>query len=345
MSALAPVQWVRLNPWVRVLRLEYQGDNFLIWFGATALAATAKTFHCGWFLVGLVMLVLAQAALELLDGYYDDAHGAHGVKHHNAPRWTGGSGVLAAGLLSPTSVKKVAWTCGLLATALFIWVTAERTGWAGFAIGLAGAVAGAGWAMPPLKLSYRGLGEITQGVVLGPLMAAQAWTIASGHFEWKALLVGLPFGALELAMGLLNNFIDRESDARASKKNWVVRHGAQAGAVAHAAALTLGFAFHAYLVWVGTLPMLLACCLLPATLAWNASRKVFAVVRSPSAEQAQRLAAEFPTYGVVTAYGLTFVFASLAWLSQREPEISLWLAVAFALCYAPVLGVLWARRI
>ena len=49
--------------WLRVLRPQYQLDNLLTWFGATALAASDATFHLGWFCVGLVMLAMVVPAV------------------------------------------------------------------------------------------------------------------------------------------------------------------------------------------------------------------------------------------------------------------------------------------
>ncbi len=338
----APHEARARSPWLSVLRLEYQLDNLLVWFTASALAATQASFHLGWFCAGLVMLVLAQAALELLDGYWDFVQGAHAAKRDGDPVWSGGSGVLAAGALAPSAVKRAAWCCGLAATALFAVVTAGRTGVPGLVVGAAGAIAGAGWAMPPLKLSYRGVGEVVQGVVMGPLMATQAWVVATGHFDARALWVGVPFGALELAMGLLNNFVDRERDAQAGKRTWVVRRGAAAGARAHAAALGLAFVALGGLLLAGVLPWPFVACGLAAPLAARAARETLEAIHAP--QRLPALAASFPTYRVVGAFGAAAVVAALAWRFQAEPELSTQLGVLFIGVAGPLwLLARWAR--
>lgn len=227
--------------WLRVLRLEFQLDSLLVWCASAAVAAwSGRTVYFAWFATGTVMLVLSQAALELADGYYDFVQGAHKRKD-GAQTWTGGSGALAEGALPPRAVKHAAFAAGAVAIALFAWVTAGWTREGGLVVGVIGAFCGAFWSMPPLRLSYRGLGEVLQGVVMGPLMAAEAWVVATGHLDARAFAVGIPFGLLELAMGLSHNIVDREDDARAGKRTLVVKIGAVPaswiGAVATAAAI------------------------------------------------------------------------------------------------------------
>jgi 1,4-dihydroxy-2-naphthoate octaprenyltransferase len=200
-----------------------------------------RTISTPWLLLGTLMLVVSQASLELLDGYYDYVQGAHHRKD-GAPTWTGGSGVLAEGALSPRAVRQAGAALGALAATLFAVVTVCWTRGEGVVVGLVGCACGAFWAMPPFKLSYRGLGEVIQGIVVGPLMAAQAWVVATGHLDARAFLVGVPFGLLEFAMGLAHNILDRESDALVGKNTLVVRVGEHRAAILHALAVFAGLA-------------------------------------------------------------------------------------------------------
>lgn len=331
------------SPWIRVLRLEYQGDNFLTWFSATAVA-----LRCGArldpasFVLGLVTLVLAQAGLELLDGYHDFEQGAHGRKSPGDQVWTGGSGVLAEGALRPRVVRRAAWICGLSAGALFAVLTVARTGLAGLVIGLAGAFCGAGWAMPPFKLSYRGLGEAAQAVVAGPLMAAMAWVIAAGSFDVRALAVGAPFGLLELAMALSHNMVDADADSRAGKRTLVVRIGRRAAARGAALSIALAFAAVGALIVAGVLPLSAAVCGAAAPVALGAVRLVRRAAADPAA--LDELGRAFPPYRLLVTFGLLLLSSLLASVTTaRVPHAGLVLA-SFAVCFAPVLLVLAGRR-
>jgi 1,4-dihydroxy-2-naphthoate octaprenyltransferase len=331
------------SPWVRVLRLEYQGDNFLTWFSASAIAiAGGAAFEPGWFLLGLGTLILAQAALELLDGYHDFVQGAHGRKREGDQVWTGGSGVLAEGSLRPASVRRAAWICGLAACALFAALTWGRTGGAGLVIGGMGAFCGAGWAMPPFKLSYRGLGEIAQAVVAGPLMAAMAWVIAAGSFDARALAIGIPFGLLELAMALAHNMIDAEPDARAGKRTLVVRIGPRAAAIAHGIAAAGAFAAVAILVATGVLPLAALLCL---TLLPMAGSTLWLVRRAAGDRRAlDQLARDFPSYRLLLCFGLVLVGVLSCNGLRSGVAHAPFLLGCFVICFTPVGLTLLARR-
>jgi 1,4-dihydroxy-2-naphthoate polyprenyltransferase len=331
-----------LAAWLELLRLEYQGDNFLAYFTASALGAArhSEGFDALWVAAGVLDLVLAQAALELLDGYHDFRQGAHGRKD-GAPVWTGGSGVLAEGRIEPRRALAAAWGLGALACALFAVLVIGRTGMAGFLIGAFGCAAGAGWAMPPFKLSYRGVGEVLVAVVAGPLMTAQAWVVATGRIEIEAFLIGVPFGLLQFAMAMAHGIVDRESDARAGKRTLVVRIGAPLAARLHIVANVLVFVSVAVLIGAGIAPWPCALVLVAVPLARSSATSVLGAAASP--EGLARLARFYPPYRLLVAAGLGLVAASLAHAAGELAAAGSFLLVLFVLVYAPVFALLMRR--
>jgi 1,4-dihydroxy-2-naphthoate octaprenyltransferase len=301
-----------------VLRLEFQLDSLLVWCASAALASwSGRAVHLGWLALGTLMLVMSQAALELADGYYDFVQGAHKRKD-GAPTWTGGSGVLAEGRISPRNVQLAAFALGALAAVLFAYVTHARTREGGLFVGIVGAACGAFWSMPPFRLSYRGLGEVLQGLVVGPLMAAQAWVVATGHLDARAFAVGAPFGLLELAMGLSHNIVDREDDARAGKRTLVVRIGAVLGSRLSALALALGLGSLVLLSAMKVAPpaaSLVALAVLPLA-AWAARLTMRAAT---NAQALATLARTFPAFLVLVcaAGGTLLTCAPSAWNGVR----------------------------
>jgi 1,4-dihydroxy-2-naphthoate polyprenyltransferase len=331
-----------LRAWLELLRLEYQGDNFLAYFAASALGAARHPadFDAWWVALGVLDLVLAQAALELLDGYHDFHQGAHGRKD-GAPVWTGGSGVLAEGRVEPRRVLAAAWSIGALACALFAVLVIGRTGMTGFSVGVLGCAAGAGWAMPPFKLSYRGVGEVLVAIVAGPLMTAQAWIVATGRLDGEAFLIGIPFGLLQFAMAMAHGIVDRESDSRAGKRTLVVRIGATLAARAHVAANLLVFASVALLIAVGAAPWPCALVLLAAPLAHSSA---VSVLRAAASEHARvELARFYPPYKLLVAVGLVLAASALAGAFAVLAAAGGFLIALFALVYAPVFALLMRR--
>ena len=299
-----------VRAWLELLRLRYQADNLLAYFAASALAVSTLggPLEWGWFLLGVVDLILAQVALELLDGYHDHRQGAH-TRKDGAPTWTGGSGVLAEGRVRPVHALFAAWLMGALAVLVFAVLVAGRTGAGGLAIGAIGCMVGAGWAMPPFKLSYRGLGEILIGVVAGPLMTAHAWVVATGKLEPRAFLIGVPFGLLQLAMALAHGIVDRDADARVGKRTLVVRIGRPMAASAHSVTVVLAFASIAVLVALGIAPLSALAVVILVPLARQSAR----LVRDAASSAAARatLARSYPPYKLLILTGSILTLACL----------------------------------
>lgn len=324
--------------WVDALRLEYQGDNLVAWFTVSALAlASGAPFEPGWFVLGLAMLISAQCAVELLDGYHDFQQGAHAPKAPGQQVWTGGSGALADGRLAPEAVHRAAWIVGGGAMVLLA-ATLVRTGAAGLAVGAITVVCSIGWAKPPLKLSYRGLGELTVAIVAGPLLAEQAWLIATGTFSVRALWVGVPFGLLELSMALMHGISDRVKDAEVGKRTLIVRIGDRRAAIAHALALVAAFAALVVLVARGLLPTAGLLALAAVPLAVRSARMALAAARDRRTLDDSMRA--FPAYAIHALVGVILVVACTAALPAAQ---ALTLLGAFAVCYAPVAAVILRR--
>ena len=340
MTALASnPRRARAAAWVDALRIEYQGDNLVAWFTVCAVAATTGSLPLRWMGLGELMLVTAQCAVELLDGYHDFVQGAHRPKAQGEQVWTGGSGVLAAKRLEPAAVNRAAWTLGAIA-AVLMCVTFLRTGWVGIATSVLAVVCSIGWAMPPLKLSYRGLGELTVGVIAGPLLTLQAWLIATGSFDSRAVWIGVPFGLLETAMALMHGICDRETDAAVGKRTLVVRIGDRAAAHLHVFALVAAFAAILGLVLAKIFPPLALLSLLVVPLAVRSGRLAHRVAADRTTlAQAMR---SFPAYGIHAAVGVILVVTCATALPLLEAAAVLG---GFAVCYAPVALVLAKRRV
>ena len=324
--------------WVDALRLEYQGDNLVAWFTVQALAlAWGAPFEPLWFVLGLAMLISAQCAVELLDGYHDFKQGAHAPKAPGQQVWTGGSGALADGRLEPKTVNRAAWIIGGCSMVLLA-VTFLRTGVAGMVVGAITIVCSIGWAMPPLKLSYRGLGEVTVAIVAGPLLAEQAWLMATGSFDARALWIGVPFGLLELSMALMHGICDRLKDAEVGKRTLIVRIGDRSAAIAHVLALVAAFASLVLLVALRLLPTAGLLALAAFPLAVRSARMALAAAADRRTLEDTMHA--FPAYTIHALVGVALVLACTAALPISQ---ALTLLGAFVLCYGPVAWVILRR--
>jgi 1,4-dihydroxy-2-naphthoate octaprenyltransferase len=166
--------------------------------------------------------------------------------------FSGGSGVLPAGLVPASWALRMAIALAVLALALagtFIatGVLPAHTGWM-VGVGLAG-----GWfySMPPVCLERRGLGELDNALLGGILAPLMGYTVQVGQPSLDAVLALLPIFALVLANLLGIHWADREADAAVRKRSLAVVVGERARPLYHvliAAAYLLGLALTGWIV-------------------------------------------------------------------------------------------------
>jgi|GEM_PF-384612 len=92
-------------------------------------------------------------------------------------------------------------------------------GWA-LAVGLLWA-----YSYAPLRLSYRGLGELTQGIGVGLVLPLIGWYLQIGHFEGLPWLALLPCFLLAFASNISTALPDHPADVAVNKQTWPVRFG------------------------------------------------------------------------------------------------------------------------
>lgn len=158
--------------------------------------------------------------------------------------WTGGSRVLVEGKLSPKTAIYVALVLSVLSVvqALALEPHVRPVAWAGLVLGW-------GYTAPPLRLNYRGLGELTVAtvlLVLVPLIAAQIQGVTHlTAYPWPMLV---PAFLVQLVRMGVMNMADRDGDIRVGKRTAVVRMGLPAAGRVHALGQGLALAW-AVLGW------------------------------------------------------------------------------------------------
>jgi 1,4-dihydroxy-2-naphthoate polyprenyltransferase len=129
-----------------------------------------------------------------------------------------------------------------------------------------GLVVGLAYTAPPLKLVYRGLGEIAVAVGFGPLMLLGAYVVQTGGtLSWEPVTASIPIALLVALILYVNEIPDRRGDAYAGKRTLPVRFGPDA--VIRGYDVTVIAAYAALVVGVGLgvlpIPTLLALLTIP----------------------------------------------------------------------------------
>ena len=232
----------RLRAWVKAARPLAQANiaGPLLLGQAFALA---KLGTFSWSVLGLV------AAFGVADHLFIVFANDYADREHDTDKRTlfsGGSGVLQNGDLSPKSLLRaailMAFTLVVIGS-LFI----TRSPWP-FALSVAAIAILWAYSYPPLRLSYRGGGEWLQGLGVGGVLplfgyAAQASEVAS--FPWS---IGAGCVLLAASANVATSLPDLAADRRARKRTLAVKKG-----IARAAWSCIGLSVIAlyWLSWTG----------------------------------------------------------------------------------------------
>jgi 1,4-dihydroxy-2-naphthoate octaprenyltransferase len=268
--------------WIREFRVLF------LFFAAVPLATGAAVAHCyytdrfSWlyFFLSLVAIVLLHAGTIAFNDYFDFLSGADLISRERTP-FTGGTGLLPAGVLKPWQVLAAGSICFVLCVAIGMFIVFTRSPII-FLFGVAGVGLGIFYTAPPLKLAYRLLGEITW-LASFPLTALGALFVQAPALWPHEILAMLPAitativsivpAALLATAGLLVlEFPDYHADRAAAKIGIAVLLGKRATVMLFTAlctfafvaiALSIAFGFLSFvsllalaglpvLVWVGT---------------------------------------------------------------------------------------------
>jgi 1,4-dihydroxy-2-naphthoate octaprenyltransferase len=184
-------------------------------------------FAFSWlrFVEALVGVLLLHAGADLTNEYFDYLADS---KNPRRGGLAGGSGALPDGLLSPGFVLRALIICYVAAAAIGIHLNMMLPGNTVLIIGALGLLGGFFYTAPPLRLSYRGLGEVALGPCFGVLPVLGAYYAQAGELGWRVVMAGLPSTFAVALILWVNEIVDYEPDREAGKRNLVVRIGTQA---------------------------------------------------------------------------------------------------------------------
>ena len=158
---------------------------------------------------------------------------------------SGGSGVIPEGRLTPMQVQRAAQASAMLLvlySCALVFVGRNLTPFYALAALLLMWL----YSFRPVRASYRGGGELLQGVGVGIGLPSIGYYLQTEAVFAPAWLIG-PAALLGVCSNVLTALPDVEDDARARKKTWPVRHGMQSAR--HFASAGIAFAALAVLLW------------------------------------------------------------------------------------------------
>lgn len=197
---------------------------------AVALAWKCETFHFWDAILAVIGVACAHLAMNLSDDYFDYKADVLGDRDkvvrkgframmHKYPYLTDGSESLKSTAKVIAAFVGVALACGLVIV-LDRWengIWGEQGLWWIAAIVLACGFLGVFYSAPPIKLAYRGLGELVIGFIFGPLLMMGVYYASAGSMSWEVVLTSVPVGLLVLNILFTHSFIDMKGDEQCNK--------------------------------------------------------------------------------------------------------------------------------
>jgi 1,4-dihydroxy-2-naphthoate polyprenyltransferase len=257
---------------LRATRLPFLTATIVPVVLGIAIAARQGSFDVVTAVLTVIGAAFVQLGLNVANDVFDTVQGADDA-NVTPTQFSGGSRVIQYGLVSLRQMAGLATAFYTAAAAIGLLLLALRGSPALLAIGVIGFIVSIGYTAPPLKLVYRGLGEIAVAVGFGPLMLLGAYVVQTrGALTWEPFIASLPIALLVALILYVNEIPDRRGDARAGKRTLPVRlpkatvvAGYRAAAVAAYVILVAGVA-------LGILPIPALLALLSIPLALQVSR-------------------------------------------------------------------------
>lgn len=180
--------------------------------GAAWAYAVAGAFDAPVFWSGLGGVVLSVIGVEAFNEYFDARMGTDRV-------------------FNPEDVPPIATAVFWIGSAAFAAALAVgvylaiRGGWPILAFAAAGGAAAIFYEAPPIRWSYRGLGELVIALSYGPWMVLGSLYLHTHSASWAALAASLVPACFIMALAVVNAIPDFHQDRLVGKRNLVVRLG------------------------------------------------------------------------------------------------------------------------
>ena len=251
---------------LRATRLPFLSATFVPVLIGIAIAAIHGSFDLAAAVLTVIGANAIHLALNVANDVFDARLGADDL-NVNPTQFSGGSRVIQYGLVSLGRMAAI--SAGLYATGIVIglYLLATRYSIALLVIGVLGIVLSLFYTAPPVKLVYRGLGELTTAIGFGPLMLVGAYVVQTlGGLRPEPFVASIPVALLVALILYVNEVPDRLADERAGKRTLPVRLPRNAVVNGYLIAAATAFAVIALGVLAGMLPILALIALVPLPL-------------------------------------------------------------------------------
>lgn len=212
----------KITSWIKLMRLEFYSMPFVVYsLGALISYNFNDFFFLKNYLVGYFILFLIELATVLTNEYYDFEADK---LNKNVGRFTGGSRMLVENKISLREIK-ISFIFVFMLFLVFSLYLSKITFFSNHVILLLviGLIIGISYTAPPLKFSYRCLGEIDVAIIHGFYVIICGYVFQKGLLDMPIIwAISIPLFFSSLAGVSLGGIPDLESDRSVSKKSIAV---------------------------------------------------------------------------------------------------------------------------
>lgn len=227
--------------------------------------------------------ILFHLSVNLVHEYWDWKGGTDNINVNAIRPFTGGSGMIQLGLITPKEELAFGLSLMVLGVILGIYVLLQVLTMMIplLVIGGIAVISILFYTGSPLKLSHRGLGEFFVFLNFGPLMSLGAYIVLAQRIDLEPIVAGCLTGLLTAAILYINEFPDFEADAKSGKRHLVVRLGLEKARYGYAILILLPYIIQLVFVLIGTLPWMTLVTLISIPLAIRNIRICFRNYNKP----------------------------------------------------------------
>lgn len=240
---------------------------------AAVIVGSAIAFADGAFrllpaLAALLGALLLQIGSNVANDLYDFQRGT------DAGERLGPLRVTQAGLLSVAQVQRGMWLIFGLATLIGVYLTSQA-GWVVIAIGLTAILSAIAYTGGPFPYGYHGLGDLFVFIFFGLAATAGTYYVQAHTTSPLVWWLAAAMGLLIVAILVVNNLRDYNSDRAARKRTLVVLWGPKFARIEYLVCLVGAFAIPVVVWRLGLAPPtgLLTWLTMPLAIKW--SRRVY----------------------------------------------------------------------
>lgn len=247
---------MNLSPWMRAARFQLHTIGFTPLLLGNVIAWHEQG-HFSWlrfilsFLIGLMLHLITAFVNDVADIRTDEAN-------LSRTPFSGGSGVVVEGLLSRSDLIRGAGFAAFVAVVLTgVLILGLHVHWGILLFVGWGIVSATQYSLPPVKLSYRGGGELLVLVTYSIALVGAGYFVQAGPVDSSLVfLASIPIAFAVFSLITITQFPDLEADRKAGKRSLVIMFGVKRTLQIVALTIALSIAGVTVFLLTGAIPVL-----------------------------------------------------------------------------------------